>query len=398
MKNPNISKPSGGVVTKLKDKLKLPKIAITAMILTAAGVLLSCGIYYMVDYTWNGSFVDWFSRNFMLTRMETDPTTGERMLVNSPNWSELKPLFLLIFIVTVVVVILVTAIISSIYGRRKQAVSITRTSRMIHSYMEHEVDAGDVFPAEYAEIAAQMAQIKALMQKHEQVLKEEAGRKNDMITYLAHDLKTPLTSVIGYLSLLQEAPDMPEKQKEKYVQITLDKALRLEKLTNEFFEITRFNLQQIVLEKETIDLTYLLIQLTDEFYPLLKSHGNEAKLESEEELTVYGDAVKLARVFNNILKNAISYSYPDTVIEITAKACEDEVIISFRNQGKTIPREKLNSIFEKFFRLDEARTTNTGGAGLGLAIAREIVTLHGGSLTADSENETTIFNVVLPKH
>lgn len=382
----------------MKEKLKIPKTAITVMFLTAAGVLLSCGIYYVVDYTWNGSFVDWFSRNFMLTQMETDPSTGESVLINSPNWSELKPLFLLTLIVSIVVVILLIALISGIHGRRKKADAITETSRMIHSYMERDADAGDIFPAEYAEIAAQMTQIKAHMQKHEQILREEAGRKNDMITYLAHDLKTPLTSVIGYLSLLQEAPDMPDSQKEKYVQITLDKALRLEKLTNEFFEITRYNLQQIVLEKETIDLTYLLIQLTDEFYPLLTAHGNKAKLESGEELTVYGDAVKLARVFNNILKNAISYSYPDTVIEITAKDCGEEVVINFRNRGKTIPKEKLNSIFEKFFRLDEARTTNTGGAGLGLAIAGEIVTLHGGSLTADSADEITTFTVSLPKH
>lgn len=94
------------------------------------------------------------------------------------------------------------------------------------------------------------------MQRHEQILKEEASRKNDLITYLAHDLKTPLTSVIGYLSLMDEAPDMPEAQKARYVHITLDKACRLEKLINEFFEITRYNLQQIILEKETIDLYY----------------------------------------------------------------------------------------------------------------------------------------------
>ena len=214
--------------------------------------------------------------------------------------------------------------------------------------------------------------------------------------YLAHDIRTPLTSVIGYLDLLEEASDMPKEQQEKYIHITLEKALRLEKLINEFFEITRYNLQQIVLDKEPLDLSFMLMQLTDEFYPLLTSHGNTIELQAEEDLSVFGDSVKLARVFNNILKNAISYSYPNSPIKVCAGKREKDIIICFMNQGKTIPTEKLNAIFEKFFRMDEARSTNTGGAGLGLAIAKEIVTLHGGTINASSENELTTFTVTLP--
>ena len=149
------------------------------------------------------------------------------------------------------------------------------------------------------------------MQRQEQLQKEAAGRKNDLITYLAHDLKTPLTSVIGYLSLMEEVPEMPAEQRVKYVHITLDKALRLERLINEFFEITRYNLQQIVLEKESLDLSFMLVQMADEFYPILSDHGNTLKLQgtNEESIMVYGDGDKLARVFRNILKNAIAYSY-----------------------------------------------------------------------------------------
>ena len=175
--------------------------------------------------------------------------------------------------------------------------------------MQSEKEAVEVFPKEYAEISTQMVEIKSTMQRHEQILKEEAARKNDLIAYLAHDLKTPLTSVIGYLSLLDEAVDMPTPQRAKYVSITLDKAKRLEKLINEFFEITRYNLQGIVLEKETIDLYYMLVQMTDEFYPLLQAHQNTTELDVDEEMTIYGDAENLARVFNNILKNAVAYSY-----------------------------------------------------------------------------------------
>ena len=189
---------------------------------------------------------------------------------------------------------------------------------------------------------------------------------------------------------------MPPEQKARYVHIALDKALRLERLINEFFEITRYNFQQIVLERETLDLSFLLVQLKDEFYPILSAHGNRLRLENTEGLVILGDGEKLARVFNNILKNAVAYSYPDTEILIRCEKGENTLRICFQNRGRTIPRQKLDAIFEKFFRLDEARNSNTGGAGLGLAIAREIVLLHGGTVTAESADEVTVFTVELP--
>lgn len=225
---------------------------------------------------------------------------------------------------------------------------------------------------------------------------EAEQRKNDLVVYLAHDIKTPLTSVIGYLSLLDEAPDMPDAQKEKYVKITLDKAYRLEQLINEFFEITRFNLQTIVLEKEKINLPYMLMQMADEFYPLFAEKGQEAVVHTEEDLIVEADANKLARVFNNILKNAITYSYENSSIEISAHKEGDNAKITFSNYGKTIPSQKLNTIFDKFYRLDTSRSTHTGGAGLGLAIAKEIIQAHGGNVMVESEDDRTVFTVVVP--
>lgn len=332
----------------------------------------------------------------MFMHNEDLPEIGKEIVARDLLWSSVKALLLTVFVCTVVLWLLTVFTASFLYARSQVKKTITSVCRMMHGYMTQEKESTAYFPKEYAEISAQMAEIRSAMQRNAQLLKDEASRKNDLITYLAHDLKTPLTSVIGYLSLLDEAPDMPALQKEKYIHIALDKADRLEKLINEFFEITRYNLQQIDCEKETIDLCYMLVQMTDEFYPLLNAHGNTIEMCVEENITVYGDAEKLARVFNNVLKNAIAYSYPDTLIEIWAEADPNRVKVFLRNQGKTIPAVKLENIFEKFFRLDEARTTNTGGAGLGLAIAKEIVTLHGGSITAKSENELTTFCVSLP--
>ena len=251
-------------------------------------------------------------------------------------------------------------------------------------------------PQELMPIERKLHLVQQTLQNRERATREAEQRKNDMVMYLAHDIKTPLTSVIGYLSLLSEAPEMPAEQRAKYIGITLDKAQRLEQLIDEFFEITRYNFQQQQLTLETINLYYMLVQLTDEFYPLLQAHGNTIKLQAPTELTVYGDADKLARVFNNILKNAVAYSYPNTPICITAKIEEQNLEINFMNQGQTIRPQKLQSIFEKFFRLDSARASDTGGAGLGLAIAQEIAHLHGGEITASSADEITCFSVRLP--
>jgi len=238
--------------------------------------------------------------------------------------------------------------------------------------------------------------IKSNLEKQKKAALDAEQRKNDLVVYLAHDIKTPLTSIIGYLSLLSEAPDMPPEQKAKYVGITLEKAYRLEQLINEFFEITRFNLQTIVLNKEKINLLLMLQQMTDEFYPILAPQRKQVSVDVPDGLTLWADADKLARVFNNILKNAIAYSYDDSVIEISAKQQDKYIVITFTNQGNPIPKEKLKTIFEKFYRLDSARSTNTGGAGLGLAIAKEIVNAHDGTISVESDTEKTTFTVKLP--
>lgn len=391
MKSQSILRQSGGADTKLRTKSKKRLL----FVCLGVGFLVCVLLFWVADNVFNGFFREWFTDIFTISEWMIDKQ-GNSIYVHNLMWYKLRtPIFLIVF-VNVVVWPVGIVFASHFYAQKKVRSSISWTSDMIQRYMQNDLEISQVFPKEYSEVSAQMAQLKSDMQRNEQILREEASRKNDLITYLAHDLKTPLTSIIGYLSLLDELPEMPMEQKAKYVGITLDKAKRLEKLINEFFEITRYNLQQIVLEKETVDLYCMLVQMTDEFYPILEAHGNHIMLEADEDMIVYADVMRLARVFNNILKNAISYSYPATEIKVRAVKRKGSVSISFENKGKTIPKHKLEAIFEKFFRLDDARASNTGGAGLGLAIAKEIVTLHGGEITAESEDGCTVFKVNLP--
>lgn len=221
-------------------------------------------------------------------------------------------------------------------------------------------------------------------------------RKDDLVMYLAHDLKTPLSSVIGYLTLLKDENMISEEVREKYLSIALNKAERLEDLINEFFEITRFNLSNISLEYGKINLTRMLEQLAFEFKPMLADKNITCDLDAEADIMLSCDADKLQRVFDNILRNAVNYSYENTNIKILLKSDTDRVLINFSNEGNTIPSEKLERIFEQFYRLDMARNSGNGGAGLGLAIAKHIVELHKGTITAKSADGITCFEVMLP--
>ena len=246
------------------------------------------------------------------------------------------------------------------------------------------------------EIQYEMNCVREQVLLNEKMVKEAEQKKNDMIVYLAHDLKTPLTSVIGYLTLLKDEPDLSTEKRVQYTKIAYDKAVRLEQLINEFFEITRFQLTKMTLEKTIINLSRMLEQTASEFLPVMEEKNLSWELSIEPDIHLSCDPDKLARVFDNLIRNAIFYSYEDSILKLAMSRVENNAWIRLENSGKTIPKEKISHIFEQFYRLDEARSTSTGGAGLGLAIAKEIVELHGGHIEAESLDETIRFLIWLP--
>lgn len=251
-------------------------------------------------------------------------------------------------------------------------------------------------PPEMVEVEKKLNHFKTEAIKNERLARENEQKKDELIVYLAHDIKTPVTSMIGYLSLLSEIKDMPQEQRNRYIGIALDKSYRLEYLINELFDVARFNSEKIVLEKEEINLNLMLEQIADDFYPTLKEMNKKINFTSDEKTILYADPDKLSRVFNNLIKNAVNYSKENTDIDISILNKENQATVKITNKGKQIPKEKLDKIFEKFYRLDSSRTSKTGGSGLGLAIAKEIVELHGGRIYAESDMKETTFSVILP--
>ena len=249
---------------------------------------------------------------------------------------------------------------------------------------------------ELSDLEKKLNYLKRESLTNEKLARENEQKKDELIVYLAHDIKTPLTSMIGYLSILNEMDDMPKKQQEKYIKIALDKSYRLEELINELFDVARFNSEKIILEKEKLNLNLMLAQIIDDFYPTLSELNKKIELNNEQQIMLVADPDKLGRVFNNLIKNAINYSAENSNIRINVRKNEYNIIVDIINEGRQIPKEKLDQIFEKFYRLDSSRISKTGGSGLGLAIAKDIVQLHGGQIKAISSEKETLFRVELP--
>lgn len=252
------------------------------------------------------------------------------------------------------------------------------------------------FSKSFSDVEIKLKDIKLEVLENRNIAIEAENKKNDLVMYLAHDLKTPLTSVIGYLTLIDESPELTREQRAKFTGIALDKAYRLEQLITEFFEITRFNINTITLQKNRIDLGLMINQIVDEFYPMLTEKNIKVDIDIPDKILMFADSDKIARVFDNLLKNAVNYSYESTMIRVGARIRQNRVIIKFRNKCDEIPEEKLSRLFEKFYRTDSSRNSAAGGSGLGLAIAKQITELHGGTIRAKSTVDYTDFTVILP--
>lgn len=236
--------------------------------------------------------------------------------------------------------------------------------------------------------------------RDEMAAKAAEERKNELVTYLAHDIRTPLTSVRGYLELINDADGMDAERQREFAGRALLKADRLESLVEELFEITRYNMQNIPIERENLDVGLLCQQIAEEFYPQAQSRDLAIEVDAEEGLTAFWDSSRMGRVLENILKNAMVHGSANSTVIIRAMPDGqdgDAIILSVSNQGKEISPEHLEHIFDRFYRGDTARGQATGGAGLGLAIAKEIVEAHGGEIRAESEGGLTTFTIRLPR-
>ncbi|MCM1045982.1 MAG: HAMP domain-containing histidine kinase [Candidatus Gastranaerophilales bacterium] len=379
------SERGGGKLDSGYTQLKT-KIFVRTMIMLAAAVGIIVALYRF--FFW-GRFANWVVSLLVFFVYRGSDDSYEQALKFYQVY--IRNNFVYIYGLAIIVVFL---IILRLYLR-----SFTKYFNEINRGIDALIEEGADVVALSPELVATEKKINYIKHTLEQrTLAAQAAeqRKNDLVVYLAHDLKTPLTSVIGYLTLLRDERQISEELQQKYLSVSLEKAERLEELINEFFEITRFNLLGAALEYSRVNLTRMLEQLTYEFGPMFREKNLSCTLEAEPDIMFRCDVDKMQRVFDNLLRNAVNYSFDGSEILIAVTKEADRLNIFFRNHGNTIPAEKLDRIFEQFYRLDTARGSGRGGAGLGLAIAKEIVELHAGTIEAASADETVEFRVTLP--
>ena len=221
--------------------------------------------------------------------------------------------------------------------------------------------------------------------------------KDQLIINLAHDLRTPLTSVLGYMDLILKEEELTKEQTRHFLMVAYTKSQRLERLIDELFELTRMNYGMLPLQQIHLNLTDLLNQLIEELYPVFENRELVARLTSTGLLPVYGDGELLARVFENLLSNAIRYGSDGHYVDIKAFEEEEEVVVQVVNYGDSIPPDELPFIFDSFYTGDKARTLQKDSTGLGLFIAKNIIEQHHGSILVESTVIQTTFEVRLPK-
>lgn len=255
-----------------------------------------------------------------------------------------------------------------------------------------DVIGDDEFSGMAANLNRMAADIKQLMEKE----RESERTKNELITNVTHDLRTPLTSIIGYLELLAGNRQIPEDMQHKYIEIAYGKSRRLEKLIEDLFGFTKLNYGKIAMHVGQLDIVKLLGQLLEEAYPNFVEKGLSYDLQSNVPAkTINADGNLLARLFDNLIGNAIKYGADGKRVLVQIHAESETVTVSVTNYGYVIPADELPLIFNKFYRVEQSRSSSTGGTGLGLAIAKEIVDMHGGTISVASDLNGTVFTVKL---
>lgn len=255
-----------------------------------------------------------------------------------------------------------------------------------------DIEGDDEFSVMAASLNKMVEDLRRLMDKE----REAERTKNELITNIAHDLRTPLTSIIGYLELLSGETKLDPEVQKNYIGIAYVKTKRLEKLIEDLFGFTKLNYGKISMHVANVDVVKLLSQLLEEFYPSFVDKNLSYELQSNVPAQmISADGNLLARLFDNLINNAIKYGADGKRILVKVHGSEELVTIQVINYGYVIPEEELPLIFNKFYRVEQSRSTNTGGTGLGLAIAKNIVDMHGGTIHVTSDLSGTVFTIKL---
>ena len=209
--------------------------------------------------------------------------------------------------------------------------------------------------------------------------------RKEFVADVSHELKTPITSIMGYADTLLEG-EYDKQTQDKFLSVIASEARRMAKLVTDLLALSRFDNNQIKQEKEEFDLGELVKKCQERVQPQIKQKRHQVECFVTANVPpVYADKDGISRVILNVLTNSIKYTKEEGHIKIYVGFVYNDAYIKVIDNGLGIPEEDLTRIFERFYRVDKARTREMGGTGLGLSIAKEILDRNGGSIDIKSE-------------
>lgn len=384
----------------MKDNL-FKSYRIKMMLYTVLSVLITIGLDALFIYVYarmrlnNEAIGGDYSRSLSETSgsLSTDKILAESYGIKIFGY---KIHWEILIILTVLSIVLVVTIFHLLTRRRTAYIEeITKAIQNIA-----KGDYTSTLAVKYNDEFSIIAENLNIMALDLRLLKEKEQEiettKNELITNVAHDLRTPLTSIIGYMGILSANKALPDADRDRYIDIVFTKSQKMEKLIDDLFSFTKINYGKMPIKKEVIDIVKLLEQEIEEFYLSFKEKNLTCKFKAYEPSTlIIGDGELLARAIENLISNAIRYGKDGRVVKIYTKKEIDRIQIIVINYGSVIPKKDLPYIFDKFYRVEQSRQEETGGTGLGLSIAKAIIERHGGTIHAKSTMEGTAFEVSL---
>ncbi|GAA0743593.1 HAMP domain-containing sensor histidine kinase [Clostridium oceanicum] len=244
--------------------------------------------------------------------------------------------------------------------------------------------------------------INTLIESFQRILKENEDYENErkkMISNISHDLRTPLTSLLGYIELLNTDKNLSHKEKKEYTKIAYEKGNDLLNLMEDFFQISKLESNDIEVSIKKLNISEILRQRIVLFY----NDFNKKEIKpiiniKEEDLYALGDEKAINRILNNLISNSLKYGTYGKVIGLNIKEEENYIVIEVWDKGKGIPKSDIDLIFNRLYTLEKSRNRKLQGTGLGLTISKKLAESQKGSLTVYSvPYKKTIFSLRLKK-